>query len=124
MHRPVFTINIFRWTFQPNALQATLLIGLTLAAMHGCADPGERKPKQLDVKDVSPVAAPVTPPIAVEKAPDRFKIESQGYFNAGHQNNSREILIITDIKTGKEYLGITGVGVTELVRYGKHTTDE
>ena len=59
---------------------------------------------------------------AVDKVPkqlvegSRFKVESQGEFKAGYDNTVREILIITDTKTGKEYLGITGVGVSELMR--------
>jgi len=56
----------------------------------------------------------------VEKLPahlvegSRFRVESQGEFRAGFDDNKREILIITDTKTGKEYLGITGVGISEL----------
>ena len=45
----------------------------------------------------------------------RFTIESHGKFKAGYQSNTREILILTDTKTGRQYLGITGVGVSELV---------
>ena len=44
----------------------------------------------------------------------RFSIESQGTFNAGYDSHVREILVITDKKTGKEYLTITGCGTTEL----------
>lgn len=49
----------------------------------------------------------------------RFDIKSHGKFRAGFDNGLREILMITDRKTGKEYLGITGVGITEL----RHETE-
>lgn len=54
----------------------------------------------------------------------RFKVESQGWFKAGTNDTPREIVIVTDIKTGKEYLGITGVGISELVKQGKSTVEE
>lgn len=44
----------------------------------------------------------------------RFVVERHGMFRAGFDNNNREILIITDTETKKKYLGITGVGVTEM----------
>jgi len=46
----------------------------------------------------------------------RFDIKSYGLFNAGFDDNTREILVLTDTQTGEEYLCITGVGVTELRR--------
>lgn len=45
---------------------------------------------------------------------ERFKVESQSVFRAGHGNNKREILIVTDTETGIQYLSITGCGTTEL----------
>lgn len=44
----------------------------------------------------------------------RFKVERHGKFKAGYEANEREILIITDSTTRHQYIGITGVGVTEL----------
>lgn len=44
----------------------------------------------------------------------RFKVERHGKFKAGYEENEREILVITDSTTGRQYIGITGVGVTEL----------
>lgn len=66
---------------------------------------------------------PTEKPAMVEKS-DRFKISSHGSFAAGHGAHIREILIIKDTKTGKEYLGVTGVGVTEIVGSGKSATEE
>jgi len=37
-----------------------------------------------------------------------------GTFNAGYGDNVREILILTDNKTGIQYLSVTGCGTTEM----------
>lgn len=50
----------------------------------------------------------------VEKGPLRFTVEAQGYFEGGYGGHKREIFIVTDRETGKQYLSITGAGVTEL----------
>jgi hypothetical protein len=66
--------------------------------------------------------------IKVTRAPElspRFRIETQGTFDAGNRSgNPREVLIIKDMLTGKEYLGITGVGVSEMHSEGKSGTHE
>lgn len=54
----------------------------------------------------------------------RFMVKSFGGFNAGHNDHYREILEITDVVTGKKYIGITGVGISEDFRVGKITTSE
>ncbi len=54
----------------------------------------------------------------------RFNVQSLGTFNAGYNNNKREILEIMDTKTGHKYIGITGVGITEEVQYGKTRKEE
>jgi len=46
----------------------------------------------------------------------RFEIQSQGTFNAGYNNSSREVLLIKDTKTGVEYLGITDVSLIKLIQ--------
>lgn len=45
---------------------------------------------------------------------NRFLVESYGAIHAGYGDHMREILIITDSKTGKQYLTVTGCGTTEL----------
>ena len=62
----------------------------------------------------TPLRKPV--PVKLSDAPTfgRFAVESHGKFNAGFDNNMREILVLRDTETSNEYLGITGVGVTEL----------
>jgi len=54
----------------------------------------------------------------------RFNVVSAGWFEAGREGTMREILLITDNETKQTYLGITGVGVTELrkVSNGKTST--
>ncbi len=54
----------------------------------------------------------------------RFNVESHGSFYAGHSDNRREIVIITDSKTKKSYIGVTGVGVTELYEVSDGETSE
>ena len=44
----------------------------------------------------------------------RFSVESQGKFRAGYGDHEREVMIITDTKTHRQYLVITGCGVTEM----------
>lgn len=46
----------------------------------------------------------------------RFEIQSQGTFNAGYNNSSREVLLIKDTKTGQEYFGITDVSLIKLIQ--------
>lgn len=55
-----------------------------------------------------------------------WNIKSQGIFYAGYDNNRREILLITT-PDGREFLAITGCGVTEYRRTGgktKRTVEE
>jgi len=91
----------------------TLLV-FTVLLLSGCQDPED------EIKTAK-AAKPVEAPSATGA---RFVIEKHGWFKAGHQDNPREILIITDTKTHKEYLGVTGVGITELVKEGKSTREE
>ncbi len=74
-------------------------------------------------RDVEEVAVS-TPP---EKG-TRFNVQSQGAFEAGYGNHPREILILTDTKTGKQYLAVTGCGTTEMHTEGSgknaHTVEE
>ena len=54
----------------------------------------------------------------------RFLVKSHGTFCAGYCGHEREILIVTDTQTKREYLAITGVGVTELFMNDKTPTEE
>lgn len=91
-------------------LGAMILAGVLIMALFGCEE--NPQPKEIAVKRAE-----------AEDAPVRFEIKSAGKFHAGYNGNVREILIIKDKETGKEYLGITGVGITEFhtERHGKTT---
>ena len=53
--------------------------------------------------------------LKVEDGQGRFTVESHGKVCAGYREEPHELLIILDQQTGKKYLGITGVGMVELV---------
>jgi hypothetical protein len=85
-------------------MRASLFVPLILFGVGCNPGPPPAKDNAVPVFDV--------PRQQVEGA--RFKIETAGRFRAGYENNEREILIITDSANGRQYIGITGVGVTEL----------
>ena len=86
------------------------LILITPLLFIGCeANPQPR----LDV-DRSPPAENPKPTVPVPVVSDRFKLKSEGIFQAGYNNHEREIIIVTDTQTKKQYLFITGCGGTEL----------
>lgn len=50
----------------------------------------------------------------------RFKVEKiQSFVDRDAYSESRDIFIITDSKNGKQFIGISGVGISEL---GSHTS--
>lgn len=50
----------------------------------------------------------------------RFSLELvQSFYDSKAYNSDRGVYILKDKQTGKEYVGISGVGITEL---GSHTT--
>jgi len=61
--------------------------------------------------EANPEKITVVKPIEAEKT--KWTIQSEGYFNAGYENHYREILRITS-PDGHTFIGITGVGVTEV----------
>ena len=55
---------------------------------------------------------------------ERVKIERIGIINDHLAYNwTRGIYIITDTKTGKEYIGVSGIGISEVGRSGKITVE-
>ena len=51
----------------------------------------------------------------VYQQPQRFKVEQVGIFaDELAYDNRRGIYIITDTKTGKEFFGVSGIGISEL----------
>ena len=87
-----------------------ILCALVFLILAGCSDDGV------------PIVNKSLPPVPAEKT-TRFLVQSQCKFQAGYNDNIREILIVTDTTTNNKYLAITGCGVTELreVTTGKTT---
>lgn len=52
----------------------------------------------------------------------RFQVVSHGSFDAGEHGYSREVLILTDRETGKEYLVITGASAEHVVTHANKQT--
>lgn len=61
-----------------------------------------------------PSGGDVSNEVPIINSDQRFTVTKHGTFNAGFDNNVREIIIITDTTTKRTYLGITGVGVSEM----------
>lgn len=62
----------------------------------------------------------------ISQLPQRFKVEQVGIFKDElAYDNRRGIYIITDTKTGKEFFGVSGIGISELDSYstGKATVE-
>lgn len=79
-----------------------------------------------DIKGKVIISGGFRVPHAEWKPTDRFSIEYQQSFWAGFGDNIRSVLILTDKKTGRQYVAITGCGVSELrtetVHSGETTT--
>lgn len=62
---------------------------------------------------------------AVEQLHDtgRFAVERHGRFRGGYGDHVREIFIITDKRTRKAYLAITGCGVSEIFEESRTSID-
>ena len=85
-------------------------IVLTLTA----CDPGPQ-PQNIDAGIVS--------------ASTRFDVKKEAkFYDSEAYSNYRVIYVITDKKTGREYIGVSGVGVSEVGSHpttkGQHATDE
>ena len=89
-----------------------IIAALCAAVLSGCGDTG--------IEATPPTAAIID---NGDAHTNRFAVQSFGQFYAGYYNHRREVLVITDTKTGVEYLAITGCGTTELFtrHHGKHT---
>lgn len=60
---------------------------------------------------------------AIEARSPRFICTSYGSFHGGYGDHEREIFIITDSKSGKQYLAVTGTGVAEIFTETTTTTN-
>jgi hypothetical protein len=66
------------------------------------------------IEKLDPVATPVQVVDANRTDVTRFKIEHMGSFNAGYQERVRDLMVVTDTKTGAEYLAITDCSIIRL----------
>jgi hypothetical protein len=66
-------------------------------------------------------------PVKVEAETNRFTITRVNVFkddlNVPNFYLKRGIYILKDNETGKEYVGISGIGISELVQQGEHLTE-
>lgn len=85
-----------------------IVLAVLLHVVAGCEDTSKYAEPAPAYRPVIKFTSDDAPP------PKRFEVDSYGYFRAGYQSNTREILIIKDKDTGNYYLAITGCGVTEL----------
>lgn len=62
----------------------------------------------------------------IEQADPRFTITAvqTAYDNNGSSNNRKTLYIIRDKTTGVEYIGINGLGITQLKQVGKTLVSE
>lgn len=94
----------------------TLCACLTLA---GCTDP---QPGVLP--DYTPAPSKT---VNAQTTTDRFRVELvQVLQDSIAYDDKRGVYVITDTATGKEYLGVSGVGISELGSHntGKTTTSD
>ena len=87
-------------------LELLFLLACGCGGAHHAAEVVPHQPKQLMVANDT----------------QRFTVMSYGEFRAGFEGNIREIVIVTDTETGHKYIGITGVGITELRSETETTT--
>ena len=88
-------------------MRACAIIIAASLIIAGCGDPPHEDPK-VKGKEYNEHGHPLI------RDNGRFAIEAQTRFRAGFNDNIRDILIITDRKSGHRYLAITGCGITEL----------
>jgi hypothetical protein len=88
-----------------------MIIGIFLGALWAC---GPEADTSLNVEH------PGTPSKTFTSTGPRFTVSRVGVFEDGlAYNGERGIYVITDSKTGEEYVGISGVGVAST---GSHTS--
>ena len=95
-------------------MKKCLSLAVCLAALLACAEPPKSNTSMLSYMRGQVTQQQVP-------AQQRIKIEQIGAFNDYlAYGGMRGIYIITDQKTGKEFIGISGIGISEI---GFHSTD-
>ena len=95
-------------------MKKCLSLAVCLTALLACAEPPKAN---------TPMPSYMSGQTTQQQVPaqQRIKIEQIGSFNDYFAyGGMRGIYIITDQKTGKEFVGISGVGISEI---GFHSTD-
>ena len=53
-------------------------------------------------------------PVTIQRAPLHFRLENVQSFNDNDAySNIRSVYILKDLETGKEYIGVSGIGISE-----------
>ena len=88
---------------------ALFLIGLSAALSAACGP-----------KPTMPLAVPETlPPVEPSGASPRVTVERIGVFKDDlAYGDRRGVYIIRDTKTGREFIGVSGIGISELGSHG------
>jgi len=97
------------WDKEKRMKRVLLTIAVGVACMAG------------DCDSDSPVVTESKP---AEKVSSRFDITRCGEFSAGFESHTREILILKDKDTGRQYLVVTGCGVEEWNQGKSGSTEE
>jgi hypothetical protein len=91
-------------------MNRSLLAVTLLAALTACTQRGPQPDTEL--------TTPRSQLGPKELAAGRFKVERVGVFSDGlAYGDKRGIYVITDTKTGQEFVGVSGVGISELGRH-------
>lgn len=79
-------------------MKKRIMIIITAVALLAACEPQERKQVRLQVRE-----------------PGRFVLERvEEYEDFTSRNHRRHVYILKDLKTGREYIGINGIGIAQL----------
>lgn len=55
----------------------------------------------------------------------RFNLQlSETFRDPSAHDGYREVYLLTDTKTGREYVGVSGIGISEVIQSGKTTSEQ
>lgn len=108
------------WLIALQVVALAVIVGMLLS-LAGC----ENRPRA-PVMNPTPTLDPDTATGMVPAENERFRVVQAGIFvDTLSYNDRRGIYVITDKQTGQEYIGISGIGISEVgthsVRGGKTT---
>lgn len=102
-------------------MKSLVWIGLAVLSLAACREQTAEE-RILELQPRSPLMAkapePSPQPVARPVMQDRFSVARVQRFNDTFAyNGERGIYIIKDSQTGAEYIGISGIGITEVARH-------